>query len=195
MLRSLGRKGVVDRCRHYHSVPRMTFLLLICSHRCQLSCTRHASSVVRTVRGTSVTPNTLRLRRKSIYQYPYFLPTRSLSTPSSTTSKSSKDEPSVHTIPPALHKTKVELRPGPIKPLTAPSGSHAEKTKQGPTKIASSLQHTSPTAARTESVAETVKEDFKQAYIHGVLAPPPPDAGKIAKLWHQVKELFVGRTS
>lgn len=93
-------------------------------------------------------------------------------------------------MPPVPHKTKVELRPGPIKPLTAPSSSHSEKVKQVPTKNASSLRPTSPTTARTESVAETVKEDLKQAYIHGVLARPPPDAGKIARLWHQVKELL-----
>jgi hypothetical protein len=37
-----------------------------------------------------------------------------------------------------------------------------------------------------------MKEDMKQAYIHGVLARPPPDAGKVATLWHQAKELFVG---
>ena len=36
-----------------------------------------------------------------------------------------------------------------------------------------------------------MKEDLKQAYIHGVLARPPPDAGKVATLWHQAKELFV----
>jgi len=35
-----------------------------------------------------------------------------------------------------------------------------------------------------------MKEDLKQAYIHGVLARPPPNAGKIATLWHQAKELF-----
>lgn len=38
-----------------------------------------------------------------------------------------------------------------------------------------------------------MKEDMKQAYIHGVLARPPPGAGKVATLWHQAKELFVGR--
>jgi hypothetical protein len=36
-----------------------------------------------------------------------------------------------------------------------------------------------------------MKEDLKQAYIHGVLARPPPNAGKIATLWHKAKELFV----
>jgi len=35
-----------------------------------------------------------------------------------------------------------------------------------------------------------MKEDMKQAYIHGVLARPPPGAGKVATLWHQAKELF-----
>ncbi|KAI0000567.1 hypothetical protein BJV77DRAFT_1063946 [Russula vinacea] len=35
-----------------------------------------------------------------------------------------------------------------------------------------------------------MKEDLKQAYIHGVLARPPPGAGKVATLWHQAKELF-----
>ena len=155
--------------------------------------------MVRNVRGMSVTLapsiSTLRLYRRSIYQHPCFLPTRFLSTPSSTTSKSSKDEPSAHTIPPPPHKTKVELRPGPIKPPTAPSGSHAEKVKQALAKNTPSLQTTSPTAAPSESIADTKKEDLKQAYIHGILAPPPPDAGKIAKLWHQVKQLFVCRTS
>ncbi|KAH9176773.1 hypothetical protein EDB89DRAFT_1939827 [Lactarius sanguifluus] len=151
MLRSLGRKGVADRC--------------------QLSRNRHAS-IVRSVHGTSVTFHTPS-------SHPCFLPSRFLSTPSSTTSKSSKDEPTAHTpIPPAPHKTKVELRPGPIKPLTP------QTTNVSP------LQPTSPTAARTESISEAVKEDFKQAYIHGVLARPPPNAGKIATLWHQVKELF-----
>ncbi|KAH9046884.1 hypothetical protein EDB84DRAFT_1463972 [Lactarius hengduanensis] len=170
MLRSLGRKGVADRC--------------------QLSRNRHAS-IVRSVHGTSVTFTPLRLYRRAIYQHPCFLPSRFLSTPSSTTSKSSKDEPTAHTpIPPAPHKTKVELRPGPIKPLTVPSGSHPSKVKQAQTTNVSPLQSTSPTAARTESISEAVKEDFKQAYIHGVLARPPPNAGKIATLWHQVKELF-----
>jgi LETM1 and EF-hand domain-containing protein 1 len=164
-------------------------------NRCQLSCNRHAS-VVQTVRSMSVTltpPITLRLRRRSTYPHPYLL-TRFLSTPS-TTSTSSKDEPGAHAIPPALHKTKVELRPGPIKSPTAPSGSHVEKLKLTATTNASLLQPTSPSAARTERLAETMKEDLKQAYIHGVLAHPPPDAGKVAKLWHQVKELFVGRLS
>jgi len=35
-----------------------------------------------------------------------------------------------------------------------------------------------------------MKEDLKQAYIHGVLARPPPNSGKVATLWHKAKELF-----
>ncbi len=38
-----------------------------------------------------------------------------------------------------------------------------------------------------------MNEDMKQAYIHGVLARPPPGAGKVATLWHKAKELFVRR--
>jgi len=52
------------------------------------------------------------------------------------------------------------------------------------------LHSTSPTTKPPNKVAETTKEDLKQAYIHGVLARPPPGAGKVATLWHQVKELF-----
>ncbi len=36
-----------------------------------------------------------------------------------------------------------------------------------------------------------MKEDLEQAQSHGVLARPPPDAGKFATFWHQAKELFV----
>ncbi|KAH8995729.1 hypothetical protein EDB92DRAFT_159415 [Lactarius akahatsu] len=171
MLRSLGRKGVADRCQL--SAQSSCFDCPVCSWHI------HYNS------------HPFVLYRRTIYQHPCFLPSRYLSTPSSTTSKSLKDEPTAHTpIPPAPHKTKVELRPGPIKPLTVPSGSHPSKVKQAQTTNVSPLQPTSPTAARTESIAEAVKEDFKQAYIHGVLARPPPNAGKIATLWHQVKELF-----
>lgn len=170
-------------------------MLTLSFHRFQLTRTRRVS-MVRAVHSTSITPITLYLYWRSIYQHRRFLSPRYLSTPSSTPSKPSKDEPGTHAIPPVPHhKTKVELRPGPIKPLTAPPGSHSEKMKQVATKSAPSLQPTSPTAGRTEAVAQTPKRDFKRTYIHGVLARPPPDAGKIAKLWHQVKELFVSRAS
>ena len=169
-------------------------MLTLSFHRLQLPRTRRASTI-RAVHGTTtITPITLSLHWRTIYQHPRFPSPRYLSTPSSTASKPSKDEPGAHAIPPVPHKTKVELRPGPIKPLTVPPGSRSEKMKQVATKSAPSLQPTSPTAGRTESVAETPR-DSKRTYIHGVLASPPPDAGKIAKLWHQVKELFVSRAS
>lgn len=167
-------------------------MLTLSFHRFQLPRTRRVS-MVRAVHSTSITSITLCLNRRSIYQNPRFLSPRYLSTPSSTPSEPSKDEPAIPPVP--HHKIKIELRPGPIKPLTAPPGSHSEKMKQVATKSAPSLQPTSPTAGRTEAVAETPKGDFKRTYIHGVLARPPPDAGKIAKLWHQVKELFVSRAS
>ncbi len=172
MLRSLGRNGVADRYVHRHSVERkqlVSYPFLF----------------------TGVSSPGIIMPRLSELVVAGLLHSHHRSA----SSKSSKDEPSAHTIPPAPHKTKVELRPGPIKPLTAPSGSHPAKVKQTPTTNASSLQPTSPTTARSESIAETVKEDFKQAYIHGVLARPPPGAGKIATLWHQAKELFVCRAN
>jgi hypothetical protein len=87
------------------------------------------------------------------------------------------------------------LRPGPIKPPIAPSGPHPPKvTKVSTTSSSPQLHSTSPTTKPSNKVTETKKEDLKQAYIHGVLARPPPGAGKVATLWHQVKELFVRLT-
>jgi hypothetical protein len=111
---------------------------------------------------------------------------------SPTTTPESKDASSLHTIPPATLKPKVELRPGPIKPPIAPSSSQSPRTKKLPTTNPSfHSQLTSSTAKPSNIIVETMKEDLKQAYIHGVLTRPPPGAGKVATLWHQAKELFV----
>jgi len=40
-------------------------------------------------------------------------------------------------------------------------------------------------------IVETAKLDYGEAARHGILAPPPADASKIGKLWHQAKEYFV----
>jgi LETM1 and EF-hand domain-containing protein 1, mitochondrial len=131
-------------------------------------------------------------RRRTTHSQTFFLPSCSFSTPPATTSES-KDAPSPPTIPPTPHKAKVELRPGPIKPPIAPSGSQSSKTKKIPTTNPSPQPHpTSSTAKPSNIIAETMKEDMKQAYIHGILSRPPPGAGKVATLWHQAKELFVG---
>lgn len=44
------------------------------------------------------------------------------------------------------------------------------------------------------SIMEVAKRDIDEAARHGILAPPPPDAGFARRLFHQAKELFV-RTS
>jgi LETM1 and EF-hand domain-containing protein 1, mitochondrial len=136
--------------------------------------------------------NALHLYRKTItYSQTISLPACSFSTPPATTSES-KDSSDPHTIPPAPLKPKVELRPGPIKPPIAPSDSRSLRTEKLPaTNPSPHLQPTSSTAKPSNIVVEAMKEDLKQAYIHGVLARPPPGAGKVATLWHQAKELFV----
>ena len=40
-------------------------------------------------------------------------------------------------------------------------------------------------------LVESAKIDYGEASRHGILAPPPADASKIGKLWHQAKEYFV----
>lgn len=44
-------------------------------------------------------------------------------------------------------------------------------------------------------VIEITKADYEQAIQHGILAPPPASAGRIGKLYHQAKEIFVSRFS
>jgi hypothetical protein len=165
----------------------------------QLSRHRRHVPVFGSTRATFIAPistpssNALHLyRRRTTHSQTFFLPLCSFSTPPTTTSES-KDAPGPHTIHPTPHKAKVELRPGPVKPPIAPSSSQSSKSKKISTTNTSPQPHlTSSTAKPSNIVAETMKEDMKQAYIHGVLARPPPGAGKVATLWHQAKELFVG---
>ncbi|KAH8119483.1 hypothetical protein DFH11DRAFT_1565287 [Phellopilus nigrolimitatus] len=37
---------------------------------------------------------------------------------------------------------------------------------------------------------ETAKKDMSDAAAHGILVPPPPNAGMLGRLYHQAKELF-----
>lgn len=122
---------------------------------------------------------------------PILLPSyRSLTTPSTdTTPETTRPDLShLKSVPP--RKQKIELRPGPVK---TPPPSQA---------ITSSVTNFSPadTAEDTKSVdspipglgiVETAKVDYSEASRHGILAPPPPDASMIGRLWHQAKEYFV----
>ena len=179
------------------------FLLYFFRRYHQLSRHRRHVPVFGSTRATFIAPistsssNAIYLyRRRTTHSQKFFLPSCSFSTPPTTTSES-KDAPTPHTIHPsphaAPHKAKVELRPGPIKPPIVPSSSQPSKTKKSLTTNPSPQPHsTSSTVKPSNIVAETMKEDMKQAYIHGVLARPPPGAGKVATLWHQAKQLFVG---
>ena len=126
--------------------------------------------------------------------------------------------PPVPPIPPVSKpKAKVELRPGPVKPITVDSlpsiSSQAAQSKlvssqsttvQQPNvdtrpkqkKPATSTQPEEKEASITEpvkaeSLADVAKRDIEEAAQHGILAPPPPDAGWARRLFHQVKELIV----
>ncbi|CAE6416449.1 unnamed protein product [Rhizoctonia solani] len=118
--------------------------------------------------------------------------------PPPTKAQSTKHEPLFPT--PASRKQKVELKPGP-RPTTA-AGTHATSAQHDkPTAPISQ-----PTASKPKSEASKVDEhselekptskikiaiaDVVKAAEQGALAPPPPDASKVGKLWHQVKELF-----
>ncbi|KAI9511142.1 hypothetical protein F5148DRAFT_402926 [Russula earlei] len=178
MFGSLGRNS---RYHHHLSHHRRHDLFGTTSRIASVACISTLSS------------HPLHLHRKSpTYSQTILLPACFFSTPTATTPES-KDASSPLTIPHAHIKAKVELRPGPIKPPIASSNSQSSRAKRLPTMSSSSqpqFQSTSSTGRLSNTVSETMKEDLKQAYIHGVLPRPPPGAGKVATLWHQAKQLF-----
>lgn len=179
------------------SLLGLHFIPLFCRYH-QLSRNRRHGPAFDSARAAFIAPistsssNALHLYRlTTTHSQTFFLPACSFSTPPTSTSES-KDASSPSAIPPAPLKAKVELRPGPIKPPIAPSSSQPIKTKKLLAANPSPQpQPTSSTAKPSNLIVEAMKEDLKQAYIHGVLARPPPGAGKVATLWHQAKELFV----
>ncbi|KAI0063701.1 hypothetical protein BV25DRAFT_1801777 [Artomyces pyxidatus] len=113
--------------------------------------------------------------------------TRLLSTsPHSPATPEAPSEPSPPTpIPPTPRKPKVELRPGPVK-LSATRTQTTTKPLLSDTSAPSSPE----VKASGASVIDAVKEDWRHASTHGIFDPPPPDAGRIGKLWHQAKQYF-----
>ncbi|VDB87346.1 unnamed protein product [Peniophora sp. CBMAI 1063] len=85
--------------------------------------------------------------------------------------------------PTAPRKPKVALHPAPIRP--AP-------TKPPPAPVVAKDVEVKEEAASQgkESLLATTRRDLEVAQAHGVLVPPPADAGRVKKLWHQAKELF-----
>ncbi|GJE96721.1 LETM1 domain-containing protein [Phanerochaete sordida] len=110
---------------------------------------------------------------------------RCYSTPVPPTEKSTGPDGALP-VAPRSKKPKVELHPAPVRPKAAPgpSAPKAEKAPEGAAPAASS------SSAPAEGLITQTKHDVEAAAQHGILAPPPADAGRIAKLWHQAKELF-----
>lgn len=93
---------------------------------------------------------------------------------------------------------KVELRPGPVKPhitggtvSVKASTSKANNASTEPAKKEATPTTTSESVTAEEGIISSAKHDLEEAAQHGILAPPPPNAGTIHKLYHQAKELFV----
>ncbi|KAG8715628.1 hypothetical protein FRC11_002180 [Ceratobasidium sp. 423] len=118
--------------------------------------------------------------------------------PPSTKAQSTKHEP---VFPAAIsRKQKIELKPGPrptaAAGIQATSGQHDKptapmpqpavtKAKSEASKVDESSELEKPPSKIKIAIADVVK-----AAEQGTLAPPPPDASKLGKLWHQAKELF-----
>lgn len=100
---------------------------------------------------------------------------------------------------PPVKKHKVDLRPAPMKIPKSQVSAGPPPTQPVPphTAVKTSLDTKSDEASatisseKTGTVAETTRRDFEVASQHGILAPPPEDASRIYKLFHQAKELFV----
>lgn len=125
---------------------------------------------------------------------PTLIHIRFLSTPDSSTDSHSSQKPSE--LPPsALHqrKSKVGLRPGPVKPPPTPRPStlSVHHVPLHPT----SPPHKPPTSASAppllNEVKETTKRDIEQAEAHGILIPPPPNANWFRRTMHKGIQLAV----
>lgn len=203
MLRSLGRNAALERCRiHFYDLsnrfsqqPYRSFP--VGKHNSTLLALRH--------RNASVVIETSHLTQSS--RYAFSTSARLLTTPISTKSTSPAEPPTP--TPPTLKppsKPKVELRPGPIKsgvsnkpstsapptppPPSAPSPTTSHSVEAGAQKLGEKAEK-SVEERKEPGLIEITKADYERAIQHGILAPPPADAGRIGKLYHQAKEIFV----
>ena len=126
-------------------------------------------------------------------------------TPDTSSSASSQ------TAPPLAQnakKQKVELRPGPVKvdaptktskqaatptpkAVTQPSSTITVQTTKRQPPSSTSFGKETLKEIEGKSILEQTKSDIEDGTRHGILAPPPADAGMARKLLHQAKELFV----
>lgn len=119
---------------------------------------------------------------------------------STSTSKTSTPTPP---LPKPPGKPKVDLRPGPIKAPTSTLKSQSTEAPASSSAPTSSLQASNTVESEKKvdakeggkkaepGIIEATKEDYDKAIEHGILAPPPANAGRVGKLYHQAKEIFV----
>ena len=130
--------------------------------------------------------NFSRLRNEPIFLHSYRFLTTPATDPTPKTTRS--DLP--HLQPASPRKQKIELRPAPVK-------ASPQNQTTIPTVKTSGTTDTNKDTKNADGpvpepgIVETAKIDYNEASMHGILAPPPPDASKIGKLWHQAKEYFV----
>jgi LETM1 and EF-hand domain-containing protein 1 len=151
-------------------------------------------------RNTSLKPTT------SITYSPYLCRYYTTPRPSSSTEVKTDSEPP---LPPAKpRKPKVDLRPGPVKPTSVgptdstprPPKTVAPTEEPQPSTSASTarepaLSGTQPDAqtSPTNHIPDAIKEamaHIQRATQEGVLLPPPENASRFGRLYHQAKELF-----
>jgi LETM1 and EF-hand domain-containing protein 1 len=94
----------------------------------------------------------------------------------------------LHPVP--QRKQKVELRPGPVKALSVNQTTASAVAAPSSADVEKGTKNATDPVPRP-GLVESAKIDYGEASRHGILAPPPADASKIGKLWHQAKEYFV----
>lgn len=131
----------------------------------------------------------------------YAYPGRQYSTPAPPTEKGSAAPDSTLPVTSRSKKQKVDLHPAPVRPKAVATPGGAPKAGKsaagsaadgsGPATVASS---SASLASNGEGVITQAKQDIEDAAQHGILKPPPENANRLMKLWHQAKELFVCAT-
>lgn len=91
-------------------------------------------------------------------------------------------------------KAKVDLRPAPVKvtstPSTTPPNPPAAPTAVSEGSSKPTTQSSAASPSSSEGIIDAAKHDVEAAAQHGILKPPPENAGRFMKLFHQAKELF-----
>jgi hypothetical protein len=96
-------------------------------------------------------------------------------------------------------KPKVDLRPAPKKPGQEPrNGKHpprppapaVQETATSSSSTSAPIYVSTPSTLPSPGPLEATKHDIAEATKHGILAPPPEDASRVGRVWHQLKQLF-----